>query len=100
MEGGRKTEKNLEIAYYVSISCCSAVILVMFERPSYTFNEEDGMGIIEIVKSGTASEPFDIQVVGGKAVILRLQCNQTSLKQVPTQYIPLALFSKINLHCF
>ena len=48
----------------------SIEILVMFERPSYTFNEEDEMGIIEIVKSGTVSEPFDVRVVGGKTVCL------------------------------
>ena len=48
----------------------SIVILVMFERPSYIFNEEDGMGSIVIVNSGTASEPFDVRVMGGKIVCL------------------------------
>jgi hypothetical protein len=42
------------------------VILVMFDEPSYTFNEEDGTGSIVIVKSGSVSEPFMVRVTGGK----------------------------------
>ena len=40
-------------------------VLVMFAEPSYTFNEEDGTGTIELVKSGSSLEPFTIRVFGG-----------------------------------
>ena len=38
----------------------------MFAEPVYTFNEEDGLGIIELVKSASVSQPFTVRVFGGK----------------------------------
>lgn len=46
------------------------VILVAFTQQSYSFNEEDGTGAIELVKSGTVlTEPFRIRVFGGKKLV-------------------------------
>ena len=37
----------------------------MFDQPSYTFNEGDGMVSITVVKDGNSDEPFTIRVTGG-----------------------------------
>ncbi|ORU95024.1 MAG: hypothetical protein A6F71_10280 [Cycloclasticus sp. symbiont of Poecilosclerida sp. M] len=37
----------------------------MFAEDSYTFNEEDGSGMIEIVKSDSIDESFTVLVYGG-----------------------------------
>ena len=42
-----------------------AAILVMFDEPSYTFNEDDGTVSITVVKAGNSDEPFTIRVTGG-----------------------------------
>jgi hypothetical protein len=75
-EGNRESERVEGVNYKASVGSMDsiliitipdyAVILVMFEEPSYTFNEEDGTGSIVIVKSGSVSEPFMVRVTGGK----------------------------------
>ena len=42
----------------------------MFAESAYTFNEEDGSGSIEIVKSDSLDESFMVRVYGGTLVRL------------------------------
>ena len=37
----------------------------MFSRPSYTFNEDDVIGIIEVVVSGAVLEDAELVISGG-----------------------------------
>ena len=41
-------------------------VQVMFARPSYTFNEDDVIGTVEIVISGPILEEAEVIVVGGE----------------------------------
>ena len=41
------------------------VVQVMFARPSYTFNEDDVIGIIEVVISGSVLQDTEVFVIGG-----------------------------------
>ena len=41
-------------------------LAVRFAQSSYTFNENDGTGIVQVEKIGVASESFEVRVRGGK----------------------------------
>jgi len=41
-------------------------VLVSFEEPQYTFNENDGSVTIVVVKSGDTDTPITIRVAGGE----------------------------------
>ena len=44
----------------------------MFSRPSYTFNEDDVIGIIEVVVSGPVREDAEVIILGGTYIQLML----------------------------
>ena len=44
----------------------------MFSRPSYTFSEDDVIGIIEVVISGAILEEAEVIVTGGEITFLPL----------------------------
>ena len=47
---------------------CFAEVGIRFGRPSYTFNESDGTGTIDVIKVGVSSDPIEVRVTGGRYV--------------------------------
>ena len=49
-----------------SLSLSLSVIIIRFAQPSYSFNESDGTGRIELEKVGISSSLIRVMVSGGK----------------------------------
>ena len=45
---------------------------VTFAQPSYTFNEDDVIGIVEVIISGPVREDAQVIVIGGEQLVINL----------------------------
>ncbi|XP_064387615.1 uncharacterized protein LOC135335886 isoform X2 [Halichondria panicea] len=60
------------------------MVLVMFERPMYTFTENGITSSVVVVKTGVTDQPFSVQVIGGPSTQTDVVISASGFNEVVT----------------